>query len=109
MSKTFPLGKERHLGYTVYFGKFWFTLARRLFGRHWLIVPKDWNTYQRVLGTHFKGINRKGEKFVVQIRYGGSNHWIGVYPTVEEALEARLAAEKEHWGIVPRREHLHAE
>lgn len=53
------------------------------------------------------GVTRKGEKYAVQIRYDGLNHWIGTYPTVDEALEARLAAEKEHWGVVPRREHLH--
>lgn len=56
--------KERHIGYMVYFGRPIFTLVRRITRKHWLIVPKDWNVYKHVMGTHFKGITRKGEKFV---------------------------------------------
>ena len=56
--------KQRHIGKMIYFGKSWFTLARRLFGRHWFMVHKSWNVYQNVLGIHFRGIDEKGAKFV---------------------------------------------
>lgn len=56
--------KQRKIGYMTYYGKGPFTMARRLFGHRWFLVHKDWNVYRYVLGQHFRGENRKGEKFV---------------------------------------------
>lgn len=55
--------KYHTIGVTTYFGKFWFTLARRLFGKKYLIVPKEWSTYKYTLGQHFRG-EVDGKKFV---------------------------------------------
>ena len=47
-------------------------------------------------------------KFVALIQYQGRLRNLGTYPTAEEANAARLAAERELWGIEPRRAQAHA-
>jgi hypothetical protein len=56
--------KRHSVGHMIYYDKWWFTLARRLFGKKWHIIHKEWNVYRYVAGVHFRGLNSKGEKFV---------------------------------------------
>lgn len=56
--------RDHRIGHMIYYGLRFFTLARKLFGGRWLIVHKSWDIYRDVMGTHFRGINRKGQKFV---------------------------------------------
>ncbi len=51
--------------------------------------------------------NKKDKKWVAQIKANGKIKYLGSFKTAEEANEARLAAEKELWGITPRRAHAH--
>lgn len=56
--------KSHKIGIMTYYGLRLFTLAHKLFGGRWLIVHKSWNVYRYALGTHFRGMDRKGQKFV---------------------------------------------
>lgn len=46
-------------------------------------------------------------KYQAQIKHKGKTIYLGRYDTAEEANEARLKAEKELWGIQPRRAEAH--
>lgn len=56
--------KKHTIGIMTYYDKWWFTLARGLFGQKWYIIHKEWNVYRYVAAVHFRGLNGKGEKFV---------------------------------------------
>ena len=52
---------------------------------------------------------RKNGKFQAAIKAerNGPLVWLGTFNTAEEAHQARLAAERKYWGVMPQREHLH--
>lgn len=61
---VYGMSRKHHIGKMIYFGKRTLTLARHLFGSRWYIVHKSWFVYESVLATHFRGMDRKGRKFV---------------------------------------------
>lgn len=57
--------------------------------------------------------NRSGMSGVRETKIGTwsvtiCNRYLGTFETFEEARQIRLDAEKEQWGVQPRREYLHA-
>jgi hypothetical protein len=46
----------------------------------------------------FKGVTRCGDKWLAQIKANRTPVYLGRYETETEALAARMAAEKKHWG-----------
>jgi hypothetical protein len=55
----------------------------------------------------FLGVHRDGSKFEARIWIDGKSRYLGRFSTVEEANDARLAAESNLWGIQPRRACAH--
>lgn len=51
---------------------------------------------------------RYRRKWSAKMQIDGKSVVIGRYETKEEAVAARLAYEKEAWGVQPRRAHLHS-
>lgn len=47
-----------------------------------------------------KGVRRRGERFVAQIKFKGVNRHLGTFATLEEAAAARREAEEELFGPV---------
>ena len=47
-----------------------------------------------------KGVRRRGERFVAQIKFQGKNRHLGTFDTLEEAAAARHEAEEELFGPV---------
>jgi hypothetical protein len=60
-------------------------------------VPKSTNlrnrTIQRNNSSGVNGVHRAGEKWEAQIKVGERRVCLGIYPTVEEAAQARKAAQ----------------
>lgn len=52
--------------------------------------------------------NKQNNKWVAHIRSNGRREHLGYFHTKEEAHKARIAAEKEAWGIQPRRVWAHS-
>lgn len=55
----------------------------------------------------FLGVYRRGRRFRAQIRVDGVDRLLGNFDTPEQAHAARLAAEREFFGIQPRRAEAH--
>lgn len=45
-----------------------------------------------------KGVSKKGNRFVAQITVDGTNYYLGIFKTIEEASAVYQAAAKEHFG-----------
>lgn len=62
-------------------------------------------------GSPFLGVtwNRRDQRFQARIKVEGVSRSLGYFETAEQANAARLAAEKELWGIQPRRAEAHGE
>ena len=59
----------------------------------------------------YMGVNyepRYRNKWVATIYVNYKKHIVGRFPTAEEAHQARLVAERQLWGVQPRREAVHA-
>lgn len=54
-----------------------------------------------VLGV--KGVKRHRDKFVARISAGGVTHYLGIFETLEEAINARRQAEVEYHGAYARK------
>lgn len=63
----------------------------------------------RVNTTGFRGVSivKKTGRYRARICVDGKKISVGVYATPEEANEARLYAERQTWGITPRRAEFH--
>ena len=48
--------------------------------------------------TGYRGVYAKGEKFEVKVRYGGRQHYLGMFETVEEASAVASAKRAEVYG-----------
>lgn len=48
--------------------------------------------------TGFKGVSKKGNKFQSQIGINGKNYYLGLYDSLEEAVEVRKRKEEEVFG-----------
>jgi hypothetical protein len=57
-----------------------------------------------VLGVYYRPAR---DHYQALIRVDGKLVYLGTFPTLELASEARLAGELKFWGIQPRRAHLH--
>lgn len=53
------------------------------------------------------GIHSQTGRYIARIRADGREIYLGCFEHLEDAREARLKAEKIHWGIQPRRAALH--
>ncbi len=54
------------------------------------------------------GVTFVSNRWRVDIRIPGKRYYVGRFKTLAEAVSARLAAERQHWGIQPRRAGAHA-
>lgn len=52
-------------------------------------------------------IHKKTGEWEVRIRVRGRRIWIGRFKKLDDAVDARLKAEKKYWGVVPQRVSAH--
>lgn len=55
-----------------------------------------------------RGVSQNpGGSWSARITTGGKDYYIGTFGTLEAAVEARLAVERQQWGVEPRRAEAH--
>ena len=66
--------------------------------------PRADNRFSKYLGVHYRA---SANIYLAQITVRGKKHHLGCFKTAEEAHAARVKAERELWGVVPRRADIH--
>jgi hypothetical protein len=67
--------------------------------------PRSDNQFSPYLGVHFR---KSANRYLAQITIRGKKHHLGCFKTAEEAHEARVKAEADLWGVMPRRTEHHS-